>query len=62
MPASKSLGGGMFELRTTGKIQVRMFYCFHKGKAHILHAFVKKTAKIPSRELDLAERRRGLLT
>ena len=57
MPYSKSLGDGLFELRISGKISIRIIYCFYQNCAILLHAFAKKTDKIPKRELDLARRR-----
>lgn len=57
MPYSKSLGGGLFELRISGKIPIRIIYCFYQNYAILLHAFTKKTDKIPKRELDLAKKR-----
>ena len=61
MPFSKSLHGGLFELRVTGNIQARIMYCFHKEVAVLLHAFIKKTDKIPKREIELALKRMKLL-
>mgnify|MGYP001602013361 CR=1 FL=1 len=61
MPYSKSLGDGLFEFRVFGKIPVRIIYCFHEGRAILLHAFVKKTYKISLKDLDLSRKRRGLL-
>jgi phage-related protein len=61
MPYSKSLGNGLFELRVSGKISVRIIYCFYEGYAILLHAFVKKTEKIAKKELDLAKKRKNLL-
>jgi phage-related protein len=61
MPVSKSLGGGLFELRIMGSSQVRLLYCFHKDTVYFLNIFIKKTNKIPKREIDLAIKRRGLL-
>ncbi len=57
MPFSKSLGGGLFELRISGKIPIRIIYCFYQNCAILLHIFAKKTDKIPKRELDLAKKR-----
>src|SRR3989344_2655339 len=57
MPYSKSLGDGLFELRISGKISIRIIYCFHENYAILLNAFTKKSDKIPKRELDLAKRR-----
>ena len=56
MPDSKSLGRGMFELRTQGKIKVRILYIFHKNKAYIIHGFIKKAWRISTRDIDYARR------
>lgn len=61
MPYSKSLKGGLFELRITGTKHIRIIYCFHKNIIYLLHAFVKKTNKIPSKELVLAIKRHKML-
>lgn len=34
IPDSKSLGKGLFELRTQGKVKVRILYIFHNKKAY----------------------------
>ena len=54
MPDSKSLGKGLFELRTVGRSHVRILYIFHKNKAYIVHGFVKKVWRINSRDIDYA--------
>ena len=54
MPFSKALGKGLFELRIIQAEHIRIFYCFHGGKAYLLHGFVKKTWRIPKRELEKA--------
>lgn len=51
MPDSKSLGKGLFELRTQGKVKVRLLYIFQNHKAYFLHAFVKKAWKINVRDI-----------
>lgn len=61
MPYSKSLNGGLFELRISGKIPVRIIYCFHENCAVLLHIFTKKTEKIPKKELSLARKRQEML-
>lgn len=61
MPYSKSLSGGLFELRVSGKIPIRIIYCFNKNCAVLLHIFTKKTDKIAKKELDLAKRRYSTL-
>lgn len=57
MPYSKSLKGGLFELRIVGNKHIRIIYCFHDGKIYLLNAFMKKTNKIPKKEFDLAIKR-----
>ncbi len=59
MPQSRSLGGGLFELRARGKKEVRLFYCFHRDSAIILHGIIKKTSKIPRNEIEIAKSRMG---
>jgi phage-related protein len=54
MPHSKHLDGGLFELRIRGKREVRIFYCFYKNKAILLHACIKKTQKTPEKDLNKA--------
>ena len=54
MPHSKHLSDGLLELRIRGKREIRIFYCFDKNRAILLHAFVKKTQKTPEKELSKA--------
>ena len=56
MPDSKSLGKGLFELRTQGRIKVRMLYMFHNNKAYLIHGFVKKAWKISLKDNKYARR------
>ena len=55
-PHSKMLCPGIFELRMPGTPAVRLLYTFFQDKAYVLHGFIKKTAKTPKRELDVAVR------
>jgi len=59
MPHTKSVASGLFELRVEGKEGIaRVFYCTKIGKRIvILHVFIKKTQKIPKKELKLAMQR-----
>lgn len=59
MPHSRSLGEGLFELRPHGREgAARVFYCTLVGKRiMILHTFIKKTAKTPRKEMEIARRR-----
>jgi len=59
MPVCKSLGSGLWEVRTSmEKQEFRTLFCIHKEKLVLLHAFVKKTQKTPKADLDLAKARR----
>lgn len=60
MPVCKSLGKGMYEVRsnlTDGKIG-RVFFCVADNKMILLHGFLKKSQKTPDKELDLAFKRK----
>lgn len=51
-PLSKSLGKGLFELRTKSS---RIVYCFKPGSVIVLlHGFTKKSQRTPQRELQTA--------
>lgn len=60
MPYTKSLGDGLFELRLKGQEGIaRVCYCTLVGQRIVmLHSFIKKTDKIPHRELDIARKRK----
>lgn len=51
MPHSRHMTGGLLELRVRGTREIRVFYCFHKNKAVLLHACIKKTQKTLEKEL-----------
>ena len=59
MPHTKSLEGGLFELRIKGQDGIaRVFYCTKTGKRIVmLHVFIKKTHKTSNKELKLAKQR-----
>ncbi|NOQ94413.1 MAG: type II toxin-antitoxin system RelE/ParE family toxin [Methylophaga sp.] len=59
MPHTKPIGDGLFELRVKSKEGVaRVFFCTKVGKRIImLHVFIKKTQKIPKKELIIAKKR-----
>lgn len=56
MPHSKSLGGGLFELRILGVKHIRILYAFHGAQIILLNAFVKKMWRIPTREIEYARK------
>ncbi len=59
MPFTRSMGNGLFEIRAKGKEGIgRAFFCTVVGnKIIILHTFIKKTQKIPQKELKIARQR-----
>lgn len=61
MPYSKALKNKLFELRTKGKQEVRIIYTFHNKEAILLHGFIKKSYKIPKKDIKLARSRQNTL-
>ena len=57
-PHTKKITKDIFELRIRGQQEVRLFYTFSHGTIIILRGFIKKTQQIPSKELNLAIKRR----
>ncbi len=55
-PYTKKITGNIYELRIKGKQEVRLFYGYRNNDIIIVSGFVKKTQKIPSTEIDKAER------
>ncbi|KZB51648.1 MULTISPECIES: type II toxin-antitoxin system RelE/ParE family toxin [Thalassospira] len=56
MPACRSLGKGLWEVRSniSDKRIVRVVFCIADGEMLLLHAFIKKTQKTPQTDFDLA--------
>lgn len=54
LPHSRHMSDGLLELRIRGTREIRVFYCFHKNKAVLLHACIKKTQKTLDKELTRA--------
>lgn len=59
MPHTRAMGKGLFELRLRSKEGIgRVFFCTRPGRRILmLHAFVKKSAKTPAKELKIARER-----
>ncbi len=55
-PHTKAFGDGLFELRLKGAEGIaRVFFCTLVGKRIVmLHSFIKKSERTPSRERELA--------
>ena len=59
MPLVRSLGDGLWELRSAlpNRRTARVMLCFHVNTLVALHGFVKKAQKTPADDLALARRR-----
>lgn len=59
MPHTRAMGDGLFELRLKSAEGIaQVFYCTMVGKKIVmLHQFIKKTDKTPTRELAIARKR-----
>jgi phage-related protein len=62
MPLVRSLGNGLWEIRTDipGKI-ARIIFCTRGNHMVLLHGFIKKTQKLPKRDIELAKNRMNRL-
>ena len=59
MPLCRSLGGGLWEVRSSlssSKI-ARVIFCIAHGRMILLHAFIKKSQKTPAGDLKIAQER-----
>ncbi len=56
LPHTKAIDRGLFELRVKSKEGIaRVFFCTKIGKKIImLHSYIKKSQKIPKRELKIS--------
>jgi len=60
MPLVRSLGDGLWEVRSSlhgGKI-ARVIFTVAQGSMVLLHGFIKKAQKTPKQDLDLALKRK----
>src|ERR1700730_13233002 len=59
MPLCRSLGGGLWELRSNlpSRRIARLLFFAAEGKLGVVHGFVKKTRKTPTEDIVLARRR-----
>ena len=62
MPHSKKIDRDIYELRICGRKEIRIFYAFICGKVFLLHGFIKKSDKLPSKEIKIARNRGRDLT
>lgn len=59
MPLCRSLGGGIWEVRSglPGNRIARLLFCILGSEIYVLHGFIKKTQKTPASELVFARKR-----
>jgi len=58
MPLLKSLGGGLWEMRSgLDDKTARVFIAVHKNTIVLLHGLIKKSRQIPRKDLELARKR-----
>lgn len=64
MPLCRSLGGGLWEVRSSlpSRRIARLLFCLYEGRIGILHGFIKKTQKTPHDEIELARKRMKEMT
>ncbi|MBE9100316.1 type II toxin-antitoxin system RelE/ParE family toxin [Vacuolonema iberomarrocanum] len=63
MPTCRSMGKGLYEVRSNlpnGTI-ARVLFCIYQENILLLHGFIKKTQKTPKQDLDLALKRKKKL-
>ena len=60
MPLCRSLGGGLWELRSTlpsSSRIARVMFFVHGDRIGVVHGFIKKTQSTPDKILELARKR-----
>lgn len=60
-PESKKIHTRLHELRIKHTISIRIIYTFDRQTFYLLHAFIKKTNKIPHKEIRIALDRQRLI-
>jgi phage-related protein len=58
MPLIRHLGGGLWEIRSTLKDKIsRVFVAIYRDNIVLLHGIIKKSGRIPTKDLELARKR-----
>ena len=61
MPLVKSMGSGLWEVRSNLENKLaRVLFTFHNNEIILLHGFVKKSQKTLKKDLELAKQRKSL--
>ena len=61
MPHAKKIDKKLYELRIRGKEEIRIIYGFVRKDIYLLHAFKKKSNKIPRKEIKIALDRMNII-
>lgn len=62
MPICRSLGNGLWEVRTSLKDRIaRILFCVFIDKMVLLHGFIKKSQRTPKEDIALALERKHVL-
>ena len=64
MTLCRALGKGLWEVRSelTQRRIARVLFCIHQSQMVLLHAFIKKTQRLPDVDRELARKRMKELT
>lgn len=64
MPLCRSLGGGLWEVRSSlpSRRIARILFFVHDGRIGLVHGFIKKTQKTPTDDIELARKRMKEMT
>ena len=64
MPLCRSLGAGLWEVRSSlpSRRIARILFFVHEGRIGIVHGFIKKTRRTPPEEINLARKRMEEMT
>ena len=59
MPLCRSMGGGLWEVRSTlpSRRIARVLFCVNDGELILLHGFIKKAQKTPAGDLSVSMKR-----
>jgi phage-related protein len=61
MPLVKSMGSGLWEVRSSLENKLaQVLFTFHNNEIILLHGFVKKSQKTLKKDLELAKQRKSL--
>jgi len=62
MPLVRSLGEGLWEIRTNlPRKTARVIFCTYEDHIVLFHGFIKKAPKTPKKEIELAKQRMSRL-